>query len=288
MFHSLEEIKQKAISEKKPFWKVIIENDSEERQVSLKDSFETMRQMYAHMKHADEVYDKDLKSASGCVGGDGVKLHTYFQTEDNLSGAFMGKIMERAVKMGESNACMKKIVAAPTAGSCGVIPAVFLSTQERFKIPEDKMVEALFVAAGIGEVIAHRASISGAQGGCQAEIGSASSMAAGALVYLRGGEVDAIIHASAIAMKSLLGLTCDPVAGLVEVPCVKRNVIGAVNAVTSADMALAGLRSFIPPDEVIDAMGEIGELLPSSLKETSEAGLAVTPTACSLCKKHLS
>lgn len=288
MFHSLEEIKQKAISEKKPFWKVIIENDIEERQVSLKDSFETMRQMYAHMKHADEVYDKDLKSASGCVGGDGVKLHAYFQTEDNLSGAFMGKIMERAVKMGESNACMKKIVAAPTAGSCGVIPAVFLSTQERFKIPEDKMVEGLFVAAGIGEVIAHRASISGAQGGCQAEIGSASSMAAGALVYLRGGEVDAIIHASAIAMKSLLGLTCDPVAGLVEVPCVKRNVIGAVNAVTSADMALAGLRSFIPPDEVIDAMGEIGELLPSSLKETSEAGLAVTPTACSLCKKHLS
>lgn len=288
MFQSLEEIKQKAIKENKPIWQIIIEDDMKERQLERKDSFETMRQMYTHMRHADESYEKDLKSSSNCVGGDGWKLNQYFRSEENLSGRFMGRIMERAVKMGESNACMKKIVAAPTAGSCGVIPAVFLSIQERFEFPEEKMVEALFVAAGIGQVIAHRASISGAQGGCQAEIGSASAMAAGALVYLRGGTADAIIHACAIAMKSLLGLTCDPVAGLVEVPCVKRNVIGAVNAVTSADMALAGLRSFIPPDEVIDAMREIGELLPSSLKETSKAGLAVTPTACALCNKHLS
>lgn len=286
MFQSLEEIRQKSVNENKPFWQVIIENDMEERQVPKETSFETMRQMYSQMKQSDESYNKDLKSSSGCVGGDGDKLNQYFEKEDNLAGEFIGKIMERAVKMGESNACMKKIVAAPTAGSCGVIPAVFISIQERFDIPENKMIEALYVAAGIGEVIAHRASISGAQGGCQAEIGSASSMAAGALVYLRGGDADAIVHASAIAMKSLLGLTCDPVAGLVEVPCVKRNVIGAVNAVTSADMALAGLRSFIPPDEVIDAMREIGDMLPSSLKETSEAGLATTPTACKLCEKH--
>lgn len=286
MFQSLEEIRQKSVNENKPFWQVIIEDDMKERQVPKETSFETMRQMYSQMKQSDESYNKDLKSSSGCVGGDGDKLNQYFKKEDNLAGEFIGKIMERAVKMGESNACMKKIVAAPTAGSCGVIPAVFISIQERFDIPEDKMIEALYVAAGIGEVIAHRASISGAQGGCQAEIGSASSMAAGALVYLRGGDADAIVHASAIAMKSLLGLTCDPVAGLVEVPCVKRNVIGAVNAVTSADMALAGLRSFIPPDEVIDAMREIGDMLPSSLKETSEAGLATTPTACALCENH--
>lgn len=286
MFQSLEEIREKSVNENKPFWQVIIENDMKERQVPKETSFETMRQMYSQMKQSDESYNKDLKSSSGCVGGDGNKLNQYFEKEDNLAGEFIGKIMERAVKMGESNACMKKIVAAPTAGSCGVIPAVFISIQERFDIPENKMIEALYVAAGIGEVIAHRASISGAQGGCQAEIGSASSMAAGALVYLCGGDADAIVHASAIAMKSLLGLTCDPVAGLVEVPCVKRNVIGAVNAVTSADMALAGLRSFIPPDEVIDAMREIGDMLPSSLKETSEAGLATTPTACKLCEKH--
>ena len=186
--------------------------------------------------------------------------------------------------MAESNACMKRIVAAPTAGSCGVIPATFITTQERFKYTENKMVEAMFVAAGIGAVIAHRASISGAQGGCQAEIGSASAMAAGALTFLLGGDNQTIIHAAAMALKNLLGLVCDPVAGLVEVPCVKRNVIGAVNAVSSTDMALAGMKSFIPPDEVIDAMGEIGDLLPTGLKETSEAGLANTPTAYSLCK----
>ena len=150
------------------------------------------------------------------------------------------------------------------------------------------MIEAMFVAAGIGAIIAQRASISGAQGGCQAEVGSASAMAAGALAYLHGGDDEAIAHACAIALKNLLGLVCDPVAGLVEVPCVKRNVIGAVNAVSSADMSCAGMRSFIPPDEVIDAMGEIGEMLPYGLKETSEAGLAATPTACNLCQKHFS
>lgn len=286
MFQSLEQIKQQAVKEQKTFWQIIIEDDMKERVVSMEESFATMRQMYAQMKHADEVYDEKLKSASGCVGGDGKKLHSYFQSDDTLAGEFIGRIMERAVKMGESNACMKKIVAAPTAGSCGVIPAVFISTQEKYQLSDDKMIEALYVAAGIGQVIAHRASISGAQGGCQAEIGSASAMAAGAMVFLRGGDSEAIVHASAMALKSLLGLVCDPVAGLVEVPCVKRNVIGAVNAVTSADMALAGLRSFIPPDEVIDAMREIGDMMPTALRETSEAGLAKTPTACSLCKHH--
>lgn len=288
MFQSLEEIKQRALNEQKSFWQIVIEDDMKERQVSSKESFETMRYMYAQMKHADDVYSKDLKSSSGCVGGDGYRLQEYFQREENLSGDFIGMIMERAIKMGESNACMKKIVAAPTAGSCGVIPAVFLSMQERFHFSEDKMIEALYVSAGIGQVIAARASISGAQGGCQAEIGSASAMAAGSLAYLQGGDAETIIHASAIALKSLLGLACDPVAGLVEVPCVKRNVIGAVNAVTSADMALAGMRSFIPPDQVIDAMREIGDLMPSSLKETSEGGLAKTLAACEFCEKHFS
>lgn len=286
MFQSLEQIKQVVIKEDKPFWQAIIEDDMRERLVPMEESFETMRKMYAQMKHADDIYNEKLKSASGFVGGDGYKLNEYFHNTDSLAGEYMGKIMERAVKMGESNACMKKIVAAPTAGSCGVLPAVLISTQERFQIPEDKMIEAMYVAAGIGQVIAHRASISGAEGGCQAEIGSASAMAAGALVYLRGGNTDAIIHATAMALKCLMGLVCDPVAGLVEVPCVKRNVVGAVNAVSCADMSLAGLRSFIPPDEVIDAMREVGELMPSCLRETSEGGLAATPTACSICHKH--
>lgn len=282
MFDSLNAIVKKSVEENSAFWEVISEDDQRERMVSENESFASMKSMYHQMKEADFHYSKDLKSASGCVGGDGYKLNQYFESGNGLSGTFMGKIMERAVKMGESNACMKRIVAAPTAGSCGVIPAVFLTMEEALHFSEEDMTKALYVSAGIGQVIAHRASISGAQGGCQAEIGSASAMAAGGIAFLKGGDSEAIVHASAIALKSLLGLVCDPVAGLVEVPCVKRNVIGAINAITSADMALAGLRSFIPPDEVIDAMRQIGDLMPSCLRETSEAGLAATPTALKL------
>ena len=219
------------------------------------------------------------------AGGDGAKLETFSQKENRLIGDFLTSVMEKAVKMGESNACMKRIVAAPTAGSCGVIPAVLLSYAEKRGTSEDKMVEALFVAAGIGEVIATSASISGAEGGCQAEIGSASAMAAGAVTYLEGGDNETIVHATALALKNMLGLTCDPVGGLVEVPCIKRNVSGAVNAVVSSQMAMAGIRSAIVPDEVIDSMRRIGKLLPPCLKETSQEGLAITPSAQQITKK---
>ena len=177
--------------------------------------------------------------------------------------------------MGESNACMKRIVAAPTAGACGVLPAILIPYFKASK-NTDHIIEAMYVAAGIGQVIAYRASISGAQGGCQAEIGSASAMAAGALVYLEGGKDAEIVEAAAMALKNLLGLVCDPVAGLVEVPCIKRNVCGAVNAVSSAEMALAGITSRIPADQVIDAMKEIGDKMDASLKETGLGGLAAT------------
>jgi L-serine dehydratase len=195
-----------------------------------------------------------------------------------LSGPFIGEVISKALKMGESNACMKKIVAAPTAGACGVIPAVLLTYEETYNASMQQMIKALYVASGIGEVIASRAFLAGAAGGCQAEIGSASAMAAGALVFLNGGDQESIAHAAAMSLKNLLGLVCDTVGGLVEVPCVKRNVVGAVNAIASADMAVAGIRSQIPPDEVIDAMREIGEALTRSLRETGEGGLAATPT----------
>jgi L-serine dehydratase len=219
------------------------------------------------------------------AGGDGAKLEAFRTKENRLVGDFLTSVMEKAVKMGESNACMKRIVAAPTAGSCGVIPAVLLSYEEYKEVSEDKMVEALFVAAGIGEVLAASASISGAEGGCQAEIGSASAMAAGAITYLEGGDNEAIVHASALALKNMLGLTCDPVGGLVEVPCIKRNVSGAVNAVVSSQMTMAGIRSAIVPDEVIDSMRRIGKLLPPCLKETSQEGLAITPSAQKITQK---
>ena len=276
-FRSLEEIVVKAREEQKPFWKIMLEDDMAERMVTQEESFEKMRKMYHMMQEADKHYDANGKSASGLVGQDGAKMEQLVANKQALSGDFIGQVMMRAIKMGESNACMKRIVAAPTAGSCGVIPAVFLTCQQQEQIPEDKMVEALFVAAGIGMVIAERAFIAGATGGCQAEIGSASAMAAGGLAYLRGGNEEEILDAAAMALKNLLGLVCDPVAGLVEVPCVKRNVIGAVNAITSADMAMAGIRSRIPADQVIDAMRSVGIMMPGALKETGEGGLAATP-----------
>ncbi len=271
--------------EGKSIYCTVLENDMQERQVSREASFEEMRNMYRAMKQADASYDGSLRSRSGCVGGDGQRLKEYFAGHQPLVGDFVSSLMEKAVKMGESNACMKRIVAAPTAGSCGVIPAVLMTYEQSMKVSEEQLVEALFVSAGVGSVIAQNASISGAEGGCQAEIGSASAMAAAALVYLEGGNAEACIHGAALALKGLLGLVCDPVAGLVEIPCVKRNVIGAVNAATSAQMALAGIRSVIPPDEVVDAMRRVGNHLPSCLRETGEEGLATTATGLSIAGK---
>ncbi|MBE5877270.1 MAG: L-serine ammonia-lyase, iron-sulfur-dependent, subunit alpha [Lachnospiraceae bacterium] len=281
----LHEIVSLAEKNNKPFWKLIIEDDCTERNVSERESFETMRGMLRAMQEADAHYDPTLHSASGLVGGDGAKLEQFRLEGKSLFGDLISQIMEKAVKMSESNACMKRIVAAPTAGSCGVLPAVLLSYEEQKQLPEDELVKALFVAAGIGSVLAESASISGAEGGCQAEIGSASAMAAGAVVYLEGGDNEQIVHAAALALKNMLGLTCDPVAGLVEVPCVKRNVSGAVNAIVCAQMSLAHIKSAIPPDEVIDSMRRIGKQIPACLRETGGEGLAITPTAQQIVKE---
>lgn len=284
-FAYLKEITDRVKESKKPFWQVVMEDDMQERNVSGEESFETMRGMYLAMKQADASYDPLLHSASGLAGGDGKKLEEFRKNPNRLIGDFLTEVMEKAVKMGESNACMKRIVAAPTAGSCGVIPAVLLTYGEQKDVSEEQLVRALFVAAGIGEVLAESASIAGAEGGCQAEIGSASAMAAGAVTFLEGGDEEDIVHGAALALKNMLGLTCDPVAGLVEVPCIKRNVAGAVNAVTSSQMVLAGIRSAIPPDEVVDSMRRIGRQLPPCLKETGQEGLATTPTGAQVAER---
>jgi len=284
-FKSLSEIVEKAKTAKKEFWQIIKKDERKEQGTSFKVTYEKMKDRYLAMKNADKNYDPAIRSASGLSGGDGAKLEEFKKQKNRLLGDFMTEVMEKAVKMGESNACMKRIVAAPTAGSCGIIPAVLLTYEKQCNVSEEKIVQALFVAAGIGEVIAQNACISGAQGGCQAEIGSSSAMAAGALTSLDGGTNDDILNSVALALKSMLGLTCDPVAGLVEVPCIKRNVSGAVNAVVASQMTKAGVKSAIPADEVIDSMGRIGKLIPACLRETGEDGLAATPTGLTIMQK---
>ena len=285
-YHSINDLVELCHKNNAQIWQVIMMDNAHERMVSEDKIFENMRLMYKAMKTADNNYDKSLKSPSRMAGGDGELMYQYNKSGRNICGDFVGMVMEKALKMGESNACMRRIVAAPTAGSCGVIPAVFISYETYFKALEDDMVKALLIASGIGAVIAENASIAGASGGCQAEIGSASAMAAAGLTFLQGGDSLQIVNSSALALKSMLGLACDPVCGLVEVPCIKRNVAGAMNAITAAQMSMAGIKSVITPDEVIDSMQRIGAAMPSSLKETAREGLAITPTA-ELIKREL-
>ena len=275
---SMKEIFERSARENIPFWEIVLQYDMEERQVSRQASMAKMLSTWQAIQDAADSYTGTQRSVSGLVGGDGLKMRLYARRGESIGGEFMDEVIVQAISMAESNACMRRIVAAPTAGSCGVVPAVLLPLCEREHYTQHELLEALYVASGIGAVIAYRASISGAAGGCQAETGTASAMAAGALVSLRGGTNEQIGHAVAMALKNLMGLVCDPVAGLVEVPCVKRNVIGAVNAISAADMALAGIESRIPVDEVIDAMGEVGRRMPVEFRETALGGLAATPT----------
>lgn len=264
-----------AAAKDKPLWQAVLDDDCQDRDVPAEDSLDKMNELWQTMKQSVLDYDPTRRSACGLSGGQGARIAAL---PDPICGPFLQEVISVALKLGEHNACMGRIVAAPTAGACGVMPAVLIPLQRRDRLSDEAMVECLYVAAGFGQVIASRASISGAEGGCQAEIGSASGMAAAALVHARGGSGTQMAAACAMALQNVLGLVCDPVAGLVEVPCVKRNVMGAVNAMACADMALAGLDGAIPCDEVIDAMGAVGRALPSALRETGEGGLAATPT----------
>lgn len=260
-----------------PLWDNIRHSDCAQQGISLEASWQRMAVLLGAMEQADAGYCETNRSASGLSGGDGGKMARYAQGNETLCGPFLSEVMAVALRMGECNACMKRIVAAPTAGACGVLPAVLLPYARQFSIARERLIETLYVASGFGMILATRACISGAAGGCQAEIGSASAMAAAALVHLQNGTPAQMAHACAMAIKNLLGLVCDPVGGLVEVPCVKRNVIGAINALSAAQMALAGIESRVPPDEVLDAMAEVGRSLPHTLRETGKGGLAATP-----------
>lgn len=272
MFGSVEAML--SASADKPLWRAVLEDDCQDRDADPAASLARMGRLWQAMKESLEEYDPARRSASGLSGGQGARMA---DLADPICGPFVQEVASVALKLGEHNACMGRIVAAPTAGACGVLPAVLIPLQRREGLSDETMVECLYVSAGFGQVIAQRASISGAEGGCQAEIGSAAAMAAPALVHLQGGSPEQMADACAMAVKNLLGLVCDPVGGLVEVPCVKRNVIGAMDAFSAAQMALAGIKSRVPPDQVLDAMAEVGRSLPHTLRETGKGGLAATP-----------
>ncbi len=267
-----------------PLWEAVLTDDLRDRGGERDTSWEKMTRLWRAMVESVEGYDPARRSACNLTGGDARKVET---RAVSLAGPVLTDIIATALKVGECNACMGRIVAAPTAGASGVLPAVLLPIRKKYDFSEEKMVKALYVSAGFGQVIATRASIAGAEGGCQAEIGSASAMAAAALVSLLGGSPEQMAAACATALQNLLGLVCDPVAGLVEVPCVKRNVIGAVNALTAAELALAGVENVIPCDEVIDAMRAVGDVMPAALRETGGGGLAATPTGRRIAEELL-
>lgn len=261
-----------------PLWDVILQSDLLESGLTRTQSLAEMHHLWQVMVQTSDNYCGADRSASGFAGGDAAKVAEAEARGQLLTGGYLAQVMAEALKTAECNACMKRIVAAPTAGSCGVLPAVLLPLWRSGNYDEESICRALYVSAGFGQVVAARATLAGAEGGCQAEVGAASAMAAAALVELRGGTAEQCAEAFAMALTNLEGLVCDPVAGLVEIPCIKRNVIGAMNAVSCADMALAGVVGHIPADEVIDAMAEVGAAMSNDLRETGIGGLAGTPT----------
>lgn len=278
LFRNVRELVERATRENKLISEIMIE---QEIMITDRSREDIMAQMDRNLTVMEEAVEKGLRgvqSTSGLTGGDAVLLQTYLKKGNTLTGELLLDAVSKAVATNEVNAAMGTICATPTAGSAGVVPGTLFAVKNKLNPTREQMIRYLFTSGAFGFIVANNASISGAEGGCQAEVGSASGMAAAAIVEMAGGSPAQCAEAFAITLKNMLGLVCDPVAGLVEVPCVKRNAMGASNSLVAADMALAGVTSRIPCDEVIDAMYRIGQSMPSTLKETGQGGLAATPT----------
>ena len=277
-YKSISELVNAASSAGRTISEVVLADQAEQLCISPDALFERMDARLSVMEDSVKAgMNPALRSTSGLTGGDASRMWDY-AASGGICGGFTSRAMARALAVSENNAAMGKIVAAPTAGSCGILPGAVVSMLNEGRCSREAAVMALFTAGAFGMVIAQNASIAGAEGGCQAECGSAAAMAAAALVELMGGTPQQCAHACAMAIKNQLGLVCDPVAGLVEIPCIKRNVSGVAIAFSSAEMALAGIESKIPADECIGAMREVGCSIPSALRETAKGGLAATPT----------
>lgn len=284
LFHNVRELVERAEQEGKLISEIMIE---QEMLITGRTREEIMQQMDRNLTVMEEAVERGLKgvqSVTGLTGGDAVLLQNYIAQGNSLSGDLLLDAVSKAVATNEVNAAMGTICATPTAGSAGVVPGTLFAVKNKLNPTREQMIRFLFTSGAFGFVVANNASISGAAGGCQAEVGSAASMGAAAIVEMAGGSPQQCAEAFAITLKNMLGLVCDPVAGLVEVPCVKRNAMGAANSLVAADMALAGVTSRIPCDEVIGAMYRIGQSMSPNLKETARGGLAATPTGKAISK----
>lgn len=288
MYNKGEELLKLCKEENKKIYEIVIKEECYLTELSVE---EVRNKMYKNLQvmisSANLALDKKVTSISGLTGGDAKKVEDYKESKKTISGKFINSAMAKALSTSEVNASMGKIVAAPTAGASGILPSALISTAEKFGLDEEELVNGLFTAAGVGQIIAKNATISGAEGGCQAECGVASAMAAAAIVEMLGGDAESSLDAASFAIINILGLVCDPVAGLVEYPCALRNASGVINAFVAADLARAGVKSLVPFDEVIEAMYKVGKALPYSLKETALGGLAATPTAKEINNKLL-
>lgn len=282
-YSTIDELFNLAVENDISIAEVVIQAEVEESEISREKVIARMEESLKVMKAAiSKGRENKIESSGGLVGEEALKMSLY--SNDKPEMLFLQAITD-ALAVAEVNAGMGKIVAGPTAGASGIVPAVVVSVGEKLNLDDKEMVKSLFTAAGLGEVVSHKATLAGAAGGCQAECGVGSAMAAGAAVELMGGNARMVVNAFALALKNLLGLVCDPVAGLVEVPCVKRNGFAASHALTAASMAMAGIKSVIPADEVVMAMTDVGNQLPSTLRETAKGGLAITPTGLRIKKE---
>ena len=277
-YKSIAELVEAAKSAGKKISEVVLSDQAEQLELGREELYRRMDERLSVMEDSVRAgMNPELRSTSGLTGGDAAKMFDY-ASHGGICGGFVNRAIARALAVSENNAAMGKIVAAPTAGSCGILPGTVVSLLLEGRCSREDAVMSMFTAGAFGMVIASKATIAGAEGGCQAECGSASAMAAAALVEIMGGAPEQCADACAMAIKNQLGLVCDPVAGLVEIPCIKRNVSGVAIAFSSAEMALAGVESKIPVDECIDAMREVGCSIPNALRETAKGGLAATPT----------
>lgn len=279
MYNSIKELVQAAEENHLFLWEVILENECHLTQKTEKEVFEQLDGRYQVMQQSvRKALDKPQESIGNLITGIAYQQQCYSKEKDSLCGSELNHIMAMALSASELNASMGKICAAPTAGSCGILPAVLIGVSDKYSLDKRTTLKGLLTASGIGTIIVKNATVSGAEGGCQAECGVAAAMAAAAVVEMRNGSPQMAVNAIAIALMNCMGLVCDPIAGLVQVPCAQRNASQSINAILSADLALAGMKSIIPPDEVVEAMYKVGKMLPTELKETALGGLAATPT----------